>query len=732
MAHRLPACSAGPTDDTPAVARHGAVHCVQSGLADSSLRIDRSLAEPLSAAIQTATGSISGLNSIELLVLSTETYPSVVVHATQYDDHNTGWMTHSVSGPQASVGSETLAAALADALPDWYGIEQGTLLLDPLGVVSAPTSRLVAHHSNPSAANLQSLVRTVFRKATRRSTPTVCQLLCRPTSSEEYRVTVRVAEYGRNRPLGRCGLTNALDRSTRCLLDELTPKGFSSTRRLAGQHWVGRRPLADSDGLGGLYLRLKRSSGSRRGRYRRVPEKAEATALRGLDSVHEYTALLQGNEAADPYASHGVSPTLTLSDNELVELLDVTPLYHSCGWSSTASRRPPLFGRQTVQRTAAGTDHEVVLRSPTDGPIARTQPTPSLVAFTEWWLTEAGCRPMTVSDRSAHDPHFCGHPNDSGGPVVVVDPDLDGGSTSGSSDSTTTAQRRPISTAGGLVVAANTAFAADRRLLVVTPSREAALWARDVLATPYVTDVADRTGWYELPTTREVIRTESGGFPVVDRDSSLSWLSTPDGRRCLVTDTRRLSAGPSTEPPGTYTYDTYRVTENSDGVDIRRPDGSVHEQRASLSAAAADYRAIYRPVTSLAPLYCGSVTIVHRDGSTLTEPLQWNEWTDSTALLPREAQLGGALETFVEQYTYPVADSEQCASSFLRRFLSWYDSQSVASPINGRLLTRLLRRQYSVRVDGNHNPVGLYGRAWWPPNVDQTIETTAWRGPNDC
>ncbi|SFC59553.1 hypothetical protein SAMN05444422_11197 [Halobiforma haloterrestris] len=694
--NRMPAIDSIPDDRTPAVARHGAIHCCQSGLDESSLRLSGALAGPLCEAITNASTAVPELASVELLVLTGERTATLVVHGSQTAQHNTGWLADGAgeAGSGRTAGGDELAALLQRRLPDWYGIERGTLVLDLIGIAAAPTSRLVYTDEPPSGSALESLFREIVARNHKHNIPTVGQLLVQRESTDRFRVTARVADIGRaERPLGRHGLAASLDASPSCPIDRTTPDGITSSRRLADDYW--ERNVPHSSRFPGLMT----SPGT-------TNALAALMSLGFRDSTHEYAALLQGRPAADPYEPFPVDPTLALSTAELEAILDVTPHYETCRWPAKPTRFAPRFIRETVRTQAAGTDHEELLRGPHPAMTELgVQTGGSLRAFTGGWLEETGYHAETLDERSRGDPHFRGHPNDDAddGPVVLVDPNGE------SSD-------QVVGTAGELIMAANRALREGSHLLVVTPSRETAQWARDVLEVPYASRrTRDVQQVYSIPA---FVYTGDGDIVVTERESQPLYWTVSDGQRSLYAGDRCLASGPVTAPLSSYTFETPRLTKRGDSMIVLNDDRSVRERRPSLAACATDYRAVRRPVLPIQPLFCTDVTVAYRAGSSLVEPIRSQRWDDGRTLESRRRHYKRALETFLETYTVGVsAQSSRTAPRFFERFLTWYDGR-ITWPVPTRdRLSRALPNWVHARTD-TREPVVLENRSWWLPVAD--------------
>jgi hypothetical protein len=642
---------------------------------------------------------VSDLASIEVLLLTGVEVPTLVIHGSRTTEHNTGWIATGESVPDRSVGGDELAALLQQHLPDWYGIEQGTLVLDTIGIAAVPTSRLVYRDDPPSESALESLLRAVLTHNHARNVPTVGQVLIHPVSTDQFRVTTRAAEVGLGaRPLGRYGLAASLDSSPDCPIDRATPEGITSSRCIAGDSWTTDRTGAASSRVAGLITSEKRA----------VAANPALRSLRLRDSTHEYAGLLQGRPAADPYDALPVEPTMTLSSTELEALLDVTPHYEPCRWPAKPNRHAPRFIRETVRTQAAGTDHDTLLADP--HPVMTqlgVQSGGSLTAFVSGWLAERGVHADSVDDRSYGDPHLRGHPHDETGPVVVVAPDAENSETA-------------VETAGELIMAANRARQTGSHLLVVTPSQATARWARDVLEVPYATRRApDRHQLYSIPA---YVYTNAGDIVVTKRDApSPYWTVAGDGRRALSRGEQCLAAGPITAPITSYSFETPRVTTQGDSLAVTGPDGDIRETNRSLADCADEYQAVRRPIVPTHPLFCAEVTIVYRDGSSLVEPIRSRSWAENSTRSLWRDRCERAVNTFLETYTISdyAGDSSE-TDRFLEYFLAWYDGQTTC----GRPAQRTVARILSDRSHpfGDTTPTMPDDRSWWLPTIDLPLE----------
>lgn len=691
MFKRVPNAADPPDAQTPAIARHGAVHACESGVDDPSYRISTSLALALSRVLTRGLGE-TGYPSIELLGLTGVEVPTVVLHGSGTEMHNTGWI-GPVSTPSTQEPSEALAAICTEEFPDWYGIETGTLVLDTVGLAAVPTSRLVVREGAPDAATLDSLLRTILTRNHNRNVPTLCQLLVRLAGTDQYQVTARVAELGVPcRPLGRYGLASSLASPAPCPIDRETPSEITSSRCLATDRWETsiesghtRTPgLAASDGL-------------------TPASDAAVTALELRTSTHEFASLLAGTAGAEPYTSLGVAPTMTLSEPGLAALVDVTPHYESCDWPVAPSRFAPRFIRDTVHSDAAGTDNESALAGPQRlMTLLGVQDGNSIPDFVDGWLSESGITHESVADRSRGDPHFRGHPHDPEGPVVVADPEAD-------------PTENILTSAGGLIMAANRARRSDAHLLVITPSEQTAEWARDVLTVPYLRRQGDTAQLYTVPMD---IQTVQGDVVVAPRESDpVYWTVSDTGRRAVYQGDRCLASGPVTEPIASYAFEAPRVRKRDGSLYVMTPEGDVRKRFASAEALHAEYLGVPRPIMPVRPLFCTDVTVAARDGSSLREPpVPFGQFEGSDHQRRPEHYKRGLVE-FIETYTrrtstQPSADTST-APRFVEQFRRWYDGHSTRSPPS-RL--RVADQIDQLRGRSEITDAGALTRhSWWTP-----------------
>lgn len=690
MFKRVPNAADPPDARTPAIARHGAVHACESGVDDPTYRISSSLAPALSRAVRRGLRE-TGFLSIELLGLTGVGVPTVVLHGSGIDRHNTGWV--GMSTPSSDEPSEELAAICTEELPDWYGIETGTLVLDTVGLAAVPTSRLVVREGAPDAATLDSLLRTIVTRNHKRNVPTLCQLLVHFVGDERYQVTVRVAELGVPcRPLGRYGLASSLASPAPCPIDRETPSAITSSRRLAIDDWettsesghVQTPGLAACDGL-------------------TPASDATMTALELRTSTHEYASLLAGMTGTDPYEPLEVAPTLTLSEPEVTALVDLTPHYETCEWPVTSSRFAPRFIRDTVHSDAAGTDHESVLAGPQRVmTLLGVQDGNSITDFVDGWLSESGITHASVADRSLGDPHFQGHPHDPEGPVVVADPEADVTDT-------------VLTSAGELIMAANQARREDAHLLVITPSEQTAEWARDVLAVPYVQRRDDTAQLYTLALD---VHTTDGDVVVAPKESDpVYWTVSDSGRRAVSQGDRCLASGPVTEPIASYTFAAPRVRECDGSLQVRTPDGDVQARFGSVTALHTEYLGVPRPIMPVQPLFCMDVTVAARTGSSLREPpVPFNQFEETNHQRRRDHHKRGLAE-FLELYTRRTPTQRSADTSiaprFAEQFQHWYDGQSTRSPPS-RL--RVADQIGQLRGRSEITDAGALTRhSWWTP-----------------
>lgn len=689
MSH-VPRATDPPDHQTPAVGRHGAIQCRQSGVDDPSLRISNSLGPALSQVLTQGLRDTS-YASMELLGLTGVAVPTVVLHGSGIDQHNTGWI-GDASPPSTTESSDALAAICTETLPNWYGVETGTLVLDPVGLVAAPTSRLVVREGSPSATTLESLLRTILTRNHNRNVPTLCQLLVQYRGNDRYQVTVRVAELGgASRPFGRYGLASSVASPASCPIDRETPSTMTSSRRLATDDWEAE---IESDYI--ATLGLSASDG------RTSASDAANVALQLHTSRHEYAALLAGASGVEPYESLASAPTMTLSQTELAALADVTPHYESCAWPGRNSRFAPRFIPESVHTDAAGTTRESLLAGPEPTMTQLgVQNATSILEFVDGWLSVNGSSHEAVTDRSTGDPHFRGHPHDATGPVIVADPEGDG-------------SEEFITNAGALIIAANRAHRADAHLLVITPTAKAADWARDVLTVPYVRRRGDAVELYTLPKS---IHTTRGDVLVTPRCSEpVVWTVSETGDRALYQGDRCLGSGPVTEPLGSYTFELPRARRQNGSLSVSTHDGDLQAQFGTDAALYDEYRVVRRPILPVQPLFCADVTVAHRVGSSLHEPPVPFQQFEETSGGRYRRHRNRALSEFLELYTHRAPGRTTAGTSTAPRFIdqlaSWYDGHSTRAPIWPFVRSQMDRRRGECEITDDG---ALTGYAWWTP-----------------
>lgn len=717
----LPLITDRPDEHTPAVARHRAVWACQSGVADDSLRLSRTYGNQLAEALATVWTTVSELHSLEVFALTGSSMPILSIHGSSTAEHNTGWMAEHNTETSGPVGTKEISAALESHLPDWYGIEQGTLVLDPIGLSATPTSRLVYTDTNPSRSAYESILRSILLDNHSRNVPTVCQLLLHSphvrnrSDSGRYRVTLRVAELGAEpRPLGRRGLADSIETPRACPIDWETPETITSSLRLADRHWEVQTDQYNAHSYRGLYTVDPTSTSATwyHGPVSASPAALAAARLR--DCTHEYAAMLQGVEGRTPYGPLDGTATLSLSSADLASLLDVTPLYEPCSWPAGGSRSPPRFIRDRICSQAAGTTHNKLLADPQPSMTQRgLQAGPSLWEFTRGWLDESGCLSSSHDRRTLGLAHFVGHPIDPDGPVVLFDPCADRrGDHDGEDDVSL------IDSAGELIVAANKAVHNDSHLLVVTPTEAIAKQARDILAVSYAAQVGPSD--YKLHTVPKAVTTDDGEVIVVERETPpLSWVVSNGTQRSLHTPERCLSSGPLTEPVAAQRYATPRMCGINPPIEMENSDGTVRETLSSRAACMDDYRPVLYPVVPIVPLFCDRVSVVYRDGTDLTEPLSSRDWTASTEESTPEDHIECALEQFAEQYT-----SERLfgrTPGFFGQFRGWYGNYSTHKLCHVERLGQLLPDGVGVHTNMIGDPIGITGRQWWIDTEDLSL-----------
>ncbi|OYR82281.1 hypothetical protein DJ84_10830, partial [Halorubrum ezzemoulense] len=272
-----------------------------------------------------------------------------------------------------------------------------------------------------------------------------------------------------------------------------------------------------------------------------------------------------------------------------------------------------------------------------------------------------------------------------------------------------------LTSAGDVIMAANRARRADAHLLVITPSEQAADWARDVLTVPYVRRQGDTAQLYTFPMD---VHTTRGDVVVALRESDpVYWIVSDTGRRAVYQGDRCLASGPVTEPIASYAFEAPRVRKRDGSLRVVTPAGDVRSQFASAEALHAEYLGVPRPILPVRPLFCADVTVASRTGSSLREPpVPFHQFEGSDHQRRPDHYKRGLVE-FIETYTrrtstQPSADTST-APRFVEQFQRWYDGHSTRSPPS-RL--RVADQIDQLRGRSEITDAGALTRhSWWTP-----------------
>ena len=665
----------------PNAMREDAVGLLPPGLADASYRLDRTLEAHLKPVFTTPLRSSA--QSVELLLWSHPAHVMVTLHTSTTPTHAAS--SSGGSGGTETAGDETLATRCVSALPEWCGVVRGQLTLAPLGWAALPTARLLKTDAT-ATLEVPSLLRSVLRYNHDRGIPTLLQLLVEPAGRNQYELILRVAAvHSTPPPCTRNAVAELLTRSPQDALAAILPDGFASSRQLVRDYWTTVGTHSDAT------LGIRPQSGP-------TATPAAERALQLATSAAEYAALLNGRPASSLYDALDCAPTVTVSADQLRELLAVFPVYSGCAWPTSDRRGPPQVSVDETYQEPAATSNEII-HDADEIPTATTHGPEqlSVQSFLYRWLTDRGNQPTIVEERTMGDPHLRGHHEHQEGPVVIVNPQAD------PSDSA-------ITSAGELIAAANQAVRAAQHLVVVTPSMSAARWAQDILTVPYATRNDDDTiRPYTVPAS---VDTSRGAIVTRRTDPPPAWSVTPNGRRNLWLGDRCVATNTVAIPPGVDTYSTPSAIPTDDGVLVRDADNNTLETYSTTDALTDTYRIVPRPILPVWPTFIATSTVLVRDGIEITEPPQPPRWADRCEgqLLPAQKQ--AALAEFIDTYTASSRAPSDGVVGFESVVRSWADEQCMLGFGSGTQLARHLPKRVSATIGTDGTLTQLRNREW--------------------
>lgn len=642
------------------VGRTDAIHIQQAGLTDGQTVITRSLAEELTEVIRRTCG-IQALTSLEILVVSADPAPTVVIHPSPQHSHQPNEVPKQTRSRSYQTLTEKVATITEELLPEWFGIDVGDLHLKPLGLPAVPTARVLkTQPRRRSDRNTSISLRSVLESFTRYQRPMVCQLLIEPRG-QTYEVVIRTADFSnQQRILSRAERTAAIAEPPVDPLDEATPHDMTTSLQLAAR--LCRAHDADIDGLP---LASAVAAPPKDVETRLSPAAHAARMVVG--GVHEYTALLSGRAATEHYASISeVDPTLAVSEQDLSTIIDILPTYADTGPPTAQNRSSPKFRVIDRRRDATQTASGELLEEPTRATGTSCSPQTDLLSFTETWLSTMGHPQDDDTTPDCPAIQYRGHPIDSEGGVAVVDPTAD--------------HSAPlVSTMGRLIQAANKAARTGRHLLVVTPTKDVAQRCQEVLLCPFRDHAPTHTELYSLPVP---LSTDTGQIVVVPADNPVpTWSITPDGDRLLSCGDQILTRDPVTTAPTEISYSLPRLQRQGTSVTAVDADGTHCQQYGSLAAARDDYLIVSQPSTPVQHAFPTTATVVAQRGLDLQRPTIPPLWKgslskNSPSKSNRELRYHQeAFRYFLTTHAIKIPDSEPL-TNLQAWYLAWHREQS--------------------------------------------------------
>ncbi|CAM3001539.1 hypothetical protein [Halobacterium salinarum] len=667
--------------------RDGIVHLVQPGHADPAAAMDRSLGAPLMRIIEETFEDCPNVEQIEVLVVPTKTGYTCCLHA-----HSSTTTRTQAPVPAAHRTTGMLVDAAKRHLPGLFGIETGSLWLQPLAPAHAVTGRAIETTTRWSLTNTRQPFHVMNTwTASRRRGPLVYQLLIRPHQDTTYPVTLRAMQLGQRPPTDAAALGALLEEGVPSPLDVGLPADVTSARRLADNHWETvpvARASGGPDAVRPTIGYVPETDG--------YPPSAALHARECLTTAHETRGFLAAREHTTPYTGLDGAPRLSATAADLQRLLDVFPLPTDTSWRATMGRSPRL-ARTAVEQPPTGTDSDSLLPTPPEGWPAAT-PEQAFLRTATGWLSPGDHEPDTLSA-----PIGGSHATapTTAGVVVVAD------QAAGISDA-------PIGTPGGLVSVANHAVTAGEPLWVLTADAATSQWVHRTLHTPWRTTHTKTSEPYDLP---DVWALDDNRIPLEDTTTQTAWLVAPTNEWGVHVDGDVRAHGHLDALTTPTVFELPYLEQTSDGFAHVTTTGDVCATYPALTAVADPWRPIKQPVIPQWPTFADYATVLEYDSMTFrpvwpTPP--WLPHTDPHRIL---RYYPDAARKFVDTHTIPRVSSAPPATGvnhWLSRYYQGHADYALNAPNRNRLAD-ILDSPVKETSDG----ITLPERAWAiPPQTD--------------
>ena len=615
------------------IGRKGATHVVASGMHDPAAIIERSLGPNLRRITDETIHNYATADQLEVLIIGAQDKYTCCLHARSLDKNRATRSTPVESPPGATAA---ITRATEQYLPEFFGIETGDLWLGPLCSSKALCDRAVETSANWSLQDTDDPLGKIIAWGKRHNRwPTVIQLLIQPAAHRSYDVTLRAMHPASHPPLRPREIGAALHDGINSPFDAMRTAEIGSARSLAATHWEVENVDYGHSGEPLWYPTAGDSI--------KTATQWDLQLLGSRQSLlgHiETRGFLTASPLTSRYEPFGVNPQLSVDDQELKHLLDLSSCGSNVSIDSIDGLSVPRFDRHNSIRSATGTDADAVLPSPATTKW-RTLPhkdSPLEIIYS-WFgigsLTDSNTDPDYLRSRvkSAHltdqSPLLDGH-------VVIVDRNATGDDVA-------------VGTAAGVVSVANNAIQSDNWLWVAAVDEASGRWAAEVLRNPikqlhetYVEPYLLSKAWM----------LDDGTVPFADRRHDLRWQITPDGHWRLVVNDVIRAHGSLDEVTNPAHLTLPRLVKTETGYQYVCPDADPHEY-SSVDEIETNLQPISQPYPPCCPTFAGLSTVLYVDRATVRTLHSRPSWHGRTSKIRHARGYRTAAEEFLEDLTMP-------------------------------------------------------------------------------
>lgn len=540
---------------------------------------------------------------------------------------------------------DALAEAVADALPDTWGVETCAVDLGDLADRQMPTTRLVTKdkqyipESNVGAASAPTV--SLVRDLHRLGQPFMLQMLVRRNTGKggDYQLTQRLTVFDPAQLL-----------VTRDDAVALLEEGHAYD---IGQHWrysgvTSTAQLIPADFVEKHY-----------GVYRlKGPKHQDLSRAKTLwlqyAGLQEYEDLLAARmstyDIQQKLLGYG---RMVTTDAVLPQFFVIYPaFYDESPWASVPGWDPPRIITQSIYRLATGTEQAKGTDGYVDDPTPRTGVATeggadhqSDLVFAITVLTQEG-RPARIVDQTSET-----LPDGIVAPAANLVDDPDDLDTLETLDNLEI-EHGDVDKPGRIGVNKARAIYQDRDVLFVTEDKAAAKRVYKFLKHP-IKEIHDDGA--VLYTSTKTLIFDDGSIPLLPLGvSEATWVLTPDGEQRLYANDQVIAAGDAEVSAETYTYDTPRLIDTGTEYRVEAPDGTTLTTATEKGDILEDWTQVNLPHVPMRRHYLDGSEIRYQNGNQLIPYEPVPSWSEADGV---EAHLSGVIREFNTGFTMTGEDA---------------------------------------------------------------------------